>query len=380
MSPPSRAVPRLRRRLALGALVLAVALAHGWLGRELGLGLADAPDAPPAAIDVRFVQELPLQAPPRLSAPPPARRRALPQPAQAAASAPQTEPEAPRLAEAPTEAPAEPAADLPREVPAMALDGPGGGLMPVQGSPEAPPLVDPNWPPSSQLLYVMEGQYRGPIHGEAQVDWLRDGDHYQVRLEVRVPPLFTRRMLSDGTLGPDGLVPSRYDQETQVALQATRRETVRFEGQQVTLGNGKTAERLPGVQDVASQFVQMTWLFLTRPERLQPGAVVEFPLALPRRVGRWTYDVRGRETLELPFGPVETVHLQPRAEQLRPNELNVETWVAPGLLYLPVRIVIRQDADNFLDLRLRSRPKIAGPAPAASGLVPGGAATGRAGP
>ena len=175
-------------------------------------------------------------------------------------------------------------------------------------------------------------------------------------------------------------ISTRYDQETQVALQATRRETVRFEGGQVTLGNGKTAERLPGVQDVASQFVQMTWLFLTRPERLQPGAVVEFPLALPRRVGRWTYDVRGRETLELPFGPVDAVHLQPRAEQLRPNELNVETWVAPGLLYLPVRIVIRQDADNYLDLRLRSRPKVAGPAPAASGLVPGGAATGRAGP
>ena len=230
-------------------------------------------------------------------------------------------------------------------------------------------LVEPasaeafDWPPSTQLQYAMTGHYRGPILGEAEVSWLRDGDHYQVRLEVRVPPLFTRRMLSDGVLGPDGLAPRRYDQETEVALQATRRETVTFDGDQVLLANGKTGPREPGVQDTASQFVQMTWLFLTQPDRLQVGKTVEFPLALTRRVGRWTYDVAERVALPLPFGEIDTFHLTPRRDALKPNELSIETWVAPGLQYLPVRILIRQDAENYLDLQLTSRPRQAAPPP-----------------
>ncbi|MBN8488689.1 MAG: DUF3108 domain-containing protein, partial [Burkholderiales bacterium] len=227
---------------------------------------------------------------------------------------------------------------------------------PAPAASAPPPFA---WPPSTQLLYALEGSYRGPIVGEAQVDWLREDDRYQVRLEVRVPPLFKRRMLSDGLLGEEGLSPSRYDQETEVALAAPKRETVRLDDDRVLLANGKSEARPPGVQDVASQFVQMTWLFLTKPELQQPGASVELPLALPRRLGRWTYRVQERGPIELPFGPIDAVHVVPQRDNAKPGELVVELWVAPGLLYLPVRIVIRQDADNYLDLRLKTAPRIA---------------------
>ena len=79
------------------------------------------------------------------------------------------------------------------------------------------------------------------------------------------------------------------------------------------LANGKRRATLPGVQDTASQFVQLTWLFTTQPELLRAGNTIEVPLALPRNVDRWVYDVLGEETLYAPFGAVDTLHLKPRA-------------------------------------------------------------------
>ena len=68
-----------------------------------------------------------------------------------------------------------------------------------------------------------------------------------------------------------------------------------------------------GAQDEASQFVQLTWLFTTQPERLKVGRSVEMPLAISRRLERWIYDVTAEETLRFSFGPVATFHLKPRA-------------------------------------------------------------------
>ena len=123
------------------------------------------------------------------------------------------------------------------------------------------------------------------------------------------------------------------------------------------LANGQLAPLPEGVQDVASQFVQMTWLFLTRPDRLQPGAKVEFPLALPRRVGRWTYLVQERGPLSLPFGTIDAVHLVPQRDLSKPGELSVELWVAPGLMYLPVRILTRFDDKTYMDMLMDNLPR-----------------------
>lgn len=370
-----------RHRLAWWVTIAVVLLAHAGIARlvdenRLGAGAAD---RAPQAIDVAFVRELAPTVPPVLAAPAPppvALRPRLVTPAPAAASAPQPARETPEPAAAaePASAPT-PAASSPA-VPEPALAA--ASAVPVVEPPASAPAVMAaaaaasaaasaaaaasfDWPPSTRLSYKLTGNYRGPVFGTAQVDWLRDGGRYQVRLEVKVDPFFRRRMLSDGVLSEQGLSPRRYDEETEVPLRDTRRATVLFEPEQILLANGKTSETSPGVQDSASQFVQMTWLFLSRPDRLQPGRTVEFPLALPRRVGRWTYDVAEREMLALPFGEVEAFHLKPRRDSSRPNELQVETWIAPGLQYLPVRIVIRQDAESFLELQLSGRPVQAAP-------------------
>ena len=85
------------------------------------------------------------------------------------------------------------------------------------------------------------------------------------------------------------------------------------------------------MQDTASQFVQLIWLFTTQPERLRPGNTIDVPLALPRSVDRWVYDVLEEETLYAPFGAVQAVHLKPRRVSRPGGDLTVETWFAPKL-------------------------------------------------
>lgn len=101
----------------------------------------------------------------------------------------------------------------------------------------------------------------------------------------------------------------------------------------------------------------MTWMFTLDPTRLEVGRSIELPLALPRRVEPWTYDVIGHETLSTPAGPVATLHVKPRREPRPGGDLTAEMWVAPTLQYLPVRIVIRQDRDTYVDMVIERLPQ-----------------------
>jgi len=71
--------------------------------------------------------------------------------------------------------------------------------------------------------------------------------------------------------------------------------------------------------------------------------------------------VLAREPLETRFGLVETLHVKPRREPRPGVELTAEMWVAPSLQYLPVRILIRQDSETFVDLLATRLPLQAAP-------------------
>ena len=223
------------------------------------------------------------------------------------------------------------------------------------------------WPPSTRLSYLLTGNYRGPVEGQARVEWRLSGARYQVSLEVDIGPTFaplvTRQLLSEGIVTAAGLEPRRYEEETRVVLRAPRRVAITLDAEQVQLSSGRQWPRPPGVQDSASQFVHMTWLFTTQPERLKPGTLLHLPLALPRHLEVWTYEVVGAEKLDTPVGPVETVRVRPR-RPLRANgeprgggDLTAEFWVAPSLQYLPVRFLIRQDEETYVDLLLQRLPQ-----------------------
>jgi len=335
----------------LAKLAVSVTLAHLWLAAEvvpdrLGEGAAD---SRPRRIEVAFVRELAPAAPPALApvvARPPVRKLA-------AMPAPEMPASAPELA-----------------MPMVALEAAIAVPEPVPPVPESPvmPVESPTafeWPPSTRLSYRLSGNYRGPVEGRAQVEWLRSGARYQVHMDLGIgpefAPLMSRRVSSEGEITPEGLRPRRYDEETRVVLRDPRRLVIFLDADSVRLPNGSELPRPTGVQDSASQFVQLTWLFTTRPELLQPGVSIEIPLALPRRIQTWTYDVLGAETLATPAGDVEALHIKPRLPPRPGGDLTAEIWVAPSLQYLPVRILIRQDAETYLDLVVERLPQQAAP-------------------
>jgi hypothetical protein len=220
------------------------------------------------------------------------------------------------------------------------------------------------WPPSTRLSYVLTGNYQGEIHGSARVQWVRQAERYQVQMDVNVgpdfAPLMTRRMTSDGLLGPQGLIPRRYDERTRIAF--SRREVaIKFDDDRITLANGTQRASLAGVQDSASQFVQLSYLFTLNPSLLKPGTTITVPVALPRRVDNWIYDVMASETISTGVGDIVAYHVKPRRESPRPGELVAQAWFAPTLRYLPVRILITQEPDSVVDLVLKTNPALAAP-------------------
>ena len=345
-------------------LVLAVLALHLLLGHEVQRiqegWVRDGPPPTPPRMQVEFVREMVLQAQPAVRVVPPPPRLALAARPQAsvsaalAASVPASVPEPPPPTASAPEAVAE-AASAPAE------------SAPVASAASAPSSDEPGpeWPLSTRLTYVLTGNYRGPVHGQAQVEWLRKGRDYQVHLDVDVGPSFapfiTRRMSSQGQLTPDGIAPQRYDEQTSFIVGEGRRATVFFLPNEVQLASGPRLPALRGAQDSASQFVQLTWLFLTGRELLQPGRVVRFPLVLPRRQYEdWQYEVVGEEWVETSMGWMPSWHLRPTRPP-KADDLAAEVWLAPGLQYLPVRLIIRQDAQTYVDLTLKNPPLQAAP-------------------
>jgi hypothetical protein len=286
-----------------------------------------------------------------------------PQTADAAASAPALASSASTPASAPASAPAA-ATEVATaaQAAASAASAAGNDLLEIAGF---------RWPPSTRLSYTLTGSVRGEVHGSARVGWLREGTRYQVQLDVmvgpRLAPLVQRRMTSDGEITATGLMPRQYEEITETLFGRPRRVHMSFGPEQLQLANGHWIPKLAGVQDTASQFVQLSWLLSSQPQRLVAGNSIELPLALPRRQDPWIYEVVGMETLESALGAIDTWHLRPRREG-DPSTLVVEAWFAPSLQYLPVRIVIRQDQDNFVDLLLEKLPQqaLAGVGPASA--------------
>jgi hypothetical protein len=54
--------------------------------------------------------------------------------------------------------------------------------------------------------------------------------------------------------------------------------------------------------------------------------------------------------------------VRPRREARAGGDLVPEMWFAPSLQSLPVRILIRQDEDTYVDLRIDRLPEQAEPA------------------
>lgn len=363
-------------------LMVLVVLTHAWLVNVVGEGLAQmaAEPATPPRVQVRYVRDMALAAPAEIA---PTKRPSAPnkppQPTGAPlprllpqALAPQREETSLDVApQAPPEAVAQAAsaADAPAEAPLV----PQSAEVAASNTPtnsklaEAAPntnlteqAIDSVWPQTTRVSYSAQGYYGGDWHGGATVEWVRQGDRYQMVMDVSLGLGVLKRLtVSQGRITDQGVRPERFDETTQRLFSKPRKVAVVLGEQQIEFAQGNKTSRPEGVQDTTSQFVQLTYLFASRPELAQAGQRIEFPLALPRNLRAYAYEVQARQVLQTVLGPLDTVHLAPSRISPKDNDLITQLWLAPALKYLPARIRFSQGEDIYIELNISKAPELA---------------------
>ena len=346
-----------RRNTLIAGLLVAVLLGHGvvleWLAgqaqgqaalRQMAVPMLTRllhAEAPPPVIAKAAERPKPLAAPrlrtiARSTPAQPTTTAAPPQPTSEVAA---SEPLAPQPEPEPAPAPAAAIQEQPQEA-ASAPPTVAAGSVPAGDTATA--ALD-SWPVDTRLSYRVGGYYRGELHGTARVEWLRDGERYQTRIDIDLG-LVSVVMTSQGQVRDKELVPSAYE-ESRIG----KRRSVRMQDR-IVLSDGNQVPRPAGVQDTASQFVDLSHRFSSGQLPLEVGGIVSFWMARPGGVDFWTYDVVEKETLQTPrLGPVEAFHLKPRPIENARGSITAEMWFAPALQYLPVRIKVTA-ADAHLDL------------------------------
>lgn len=333
------------RRAAVLALGLSV-LMHGVLlgGARLLPGSALEPELPEAPIQVRMIAPAPESRPVVAVMPKPAPRPSLPRsPLLTASLPPQTvvdavpEPAPAGLVEEPGSLPPAPAERVEAATPAaLQLDG---------------------WPRRGRIVFrVLMGE-KGFEVGQADHQWSHDEHHYRMELVLRTTGLvglmrrFHYVQRSEGELGPQGLKPQHFN----VEQSGKRSESAEFDwsAARVSLRRDgverRSAEVRPGDQDVLSLWHQIGIVGASSlPLTL---TVVSNKGAKPARL-----EALGHETVRLPIGSLETLHLRAQASD---GSLTIDIWLARHYGMLPVRIRIVDDKEEVLDqqaIQLRLTP------------------------
>jgi hypothetical protein len=214
--------------------------------------------------------------------------------------------------------------------------------IPQDASPEADPADSA--PPSTRLHYRMK---KGALSGSGQIDWLRDGSTYRMRLEARVP-VFGQIFLetSEGRLDASGLAPLRH---TERRLQRSERAVsfVRDQGPPRILFSAREGDEplRPGAQDRLSWIAQLATRMASPPAGdWRPGSSLAMDVASTGGdVQRWVFTIEGREASGL---------WRLRREPDSPRDTRAEVWIDARQQHWPVRIQLTEPSGEPLELTL----------------------------
>lgn len=353
MAGRARLIPRARLAALLALVLLVHVLALQWLAQQL-----EQRSALRALATPMFTRLLQSEAPAAVPAPASAaaararrKRSAISSVANssavapaAPASAPMTSAEAASAAE-PAPPDGTPVASTPENTTTTATS-PMAAASAAASSNAAHGTGLGTWPADTRLTYQLGGYFRGDLHGSARVQWQRQDDRYQNRVEIDLTLLASVTLTSQGEVTPQGLVPRIYEE-----LRRSGPRIARLGENSITFNDGRTTPRPEGVQDTASQFVELSHRFATGQEVLEVGRSVSLWMARPGGLDLWTYDIVEREILQTPqLGAIEAFRLKPRPIPNPRGTITAEIWFAPSLQYLPVRIRVHIGEATYVDL------------------------------
>jgi hypothetical protein len=199
----------------------------------------------------------------------------------------------------------------------------------------------------------VQGQAKGFNYwANAELLWTQDGQDYQARLEVSALLLGARIQTSKGSLGAEGLMPSRFSDKTRTELAA---HFQRDKGLITFSANSPDAPLLKGAQDRLSVVLQLSTLLAGDPTRFPVGTMLSFQTVSQREAEIWQFLVEKEELLQLPLGEVSAIKLNRKPR--RDFDQHIELWFAPSMGYLPVRLRITNANGDMVDQLLRASEK-----------------------
>jgi Protein of unknown function (DUF3108) len=208
-------------------------------------------------------------------------------------------------------------------------------------------------PDSALLKYQVQGQVKGLNYwASAELAWQQDGQNYESRLSVSAFLLGSRTQMSKGTLGPEGLMPTRFGDKSRSELAA---HFQRDKGIISFSANSPDVPLLKGAQDRLSVVMQISSLFAGDPTRFPLGTMLSFQTVSQREAEVWHFLVEKEELLQLPFGEVNAIKLNRKPR--RAFDQQIELWFAPTLGYLPVRLRITNANGDVVDQLLSKAEK-----------------------
>ena len=208
-------------------------------------------------------------------------------------------------------------------------------------------------PESALLKYQVLGQAKGLNYwASAELAWQQDGQTYESRLTVSAFLLGSRTQTSKGTLGSEGLMPTRFGDKNRSELAAHFQHDKGIISFSV---NSPDAPLLKGAQDRLSVVMQISSLLAGDATRFPLGTMLSLQTVSQREAEVWHFLVEKEELLQLPFGEINAIKInrKPRRE----FDQQIELWFAPTLGYLPVRLRITNANGDFVDQLLNKAEK-----------------------
>ena len=193
---------------------------------------------------------------------------------------------------------------------------------------------------------------RGALVGSGQLVWQRHADCYALSLDGELQGNAVLGSISRGGIDADGVAPVRLvDRRRARELRAANFQR---DVQRITFSGPQLDYPLsPGAQDRLSWMIQLPAIVAADPALSTTDArVTLFVVGTRGDAEVWHFEVRGRETLSLPAGPVaQALHL--RREPRRPYDTRIDVWLDPARQHLPVRAVFATVPDGTpTELRL----------------------------
>jgi len=194
------------------------------------------------------------------------------------------------------------------------------------------------------LLYAVSGRLGGqPLGGSARLEWKLGSARYTLSLQAtgthRYSVVFAWNLKTEGRIAAEGLVPQRYEEDTQFSGASTSHRVLQSDAREPDRPQAEGLDPLSALLRLAAD-VQAPAVATAASEPRRTAISVR----LPDRPVTLDFEGQGEETLESPFGPLRTEKYVTRHAAPIHDDPIVTVWMAPELQHTPVRIRLeRQD-------------------------------------